>query len=140
MQQAPPPPAVRGLGYAAAAWSLGFAGVSVWLVAGTVVPDSGNVKCTLGMFEFDGDGTLPCIIRIPERDAGGRLQCGKGTAGIAAGKPDEVVQCFLIEAYFPVQAAGIGDGSLDQPFYVRVSQRAERQQQGAGQERRHHGE
>jgi hypothetical protein len=34
MQQAPPPPAVRGLGYAAAAWSLGFAGVSVWLVAG----------------------------------------------------------------------------------------------------------
>jgi hypothetical protein len=34
MQQAPPPPAVRGLGYGAAAWSLGFAGVSVWLVAG----------------------------------------------------------------------------------------------------------
>jgi hypothetical protein len=34
MQQAPPPPAVRGLGYAAAAWSLGFAGVSVWLGAG----------------------------------------------------------------------------------------------------------
>jgi hypothetical protein len=34
MQQAPPPPAVRGLGYAAAAWCLGFAGVSVWLVAG----------------------------------------------------------------------------------------------------------
>ena len=33
-EQAPPPPAVRGLGYAAAAWSLGFAGVSVWLVAG----------------------------------------------------------------------------------------------------------
>jgi len=31
MQQAPP--AVRGLGYAAAAWCLGFAGVSVWLVA-----------------------------------------------------------------------------------------------------------
>jgi len=25
---------VRGLGYVAAAWSLGFAGVSVWLVAG----------------------------------------------------------------------------------------------------------
>ena len=31
MQRAPP--AVRGLGYAAAAWCLGFAGVSVWLVA-----------------------------------------------------------------------------------------------------------
>ena len=31
MQQAPP--AVRGLGYAAAAWCLGFAGVSAWQVA-----------------------------------------------------------------------------------------------------------
>ena len=36
MQQASPPPAVRRLGYAAAAWCLGFAGVSVWLVAGMV--------------------------------------------------------------------------------------------------------
>jgi hypothetical protein len=32
MRQAPPA-AVRGLGYAVAAWCLGFAGVSVWLVA-----------------------------------------------------------------------------------------------------------
>jgi hypothetical protein len=34
MEQAPPPGAVRWLGYTAAAWCLGFAGVSVWLVAG----------------------------------------------------------------------------------------------------------
>ena len=33
MEQAPPPGAVRWLGYTAAAWCLGFAGVSVWLVA-----------------------------------------------------------------------------------------------------------
>jgi hypothetical protein len=31
-----PPPAVRALGYALAAWCLGFAGVSVWLVADLV--------------------------------------------------------------------------------------------------------
>jgi hypothetical protein len=31
MEQAPPPGAVRWLGYTAAAWCLGFAGVSVWL-------------------------------------------------------------------------------------------------------------
>ena len=34
MEQAPPPGVVRWLGYTAAAWCLGFAGVSVWLVAG----------------------------------------------------------------------------------------------------------
>jgi hypothetical protein len=36
-----PPPAVRALGYAVAAWCLGFAGVSVWLVADLVAhPES----------------------------------------------------------------------------------------------------
>jgi hypothetical protein len=36
MRQPPPPRVVRGLGYAVAAWCLGFAGVSVWLVADMV--------------------------------------------------------------------------------------------------------
>ena len=31
-----PPPAVRALGYAVAAWCLGFAGVSAWLIADLV--------------------------------------------------------------------------------------------------------
>ena len=42
MMRAPPPPPVRAPGYASAAWCLGFAGVSVWLVAGMVGQPGGS--------------------------------------------------------------------------------------------------
>ena len=81
MQQAPPPPAVRGLGYAAAAWNLGFAGVSVWLVEG------GVAKTAIGMFALVG---LPYTLKFAWAPLIDRLRLLVGVFDHLARRPTHI--------------------------------------------------
>ncbi|BAS18188.1 hypothetical protein AHiyo8_64910 [Arthrobacter sp. Hiyo8] len=118
------------------------------LVPRTVVADGSRVQRPLRMAEFDDDrslgGAVTCqpflfrsvfgrvavvVVPVTVGDAGSGLERGERTAGIASGQADQVLQGFRGELHSPCQAAGIGNGALQQRFDVAVGERFQGKQQ-----------
>ncbi|CAH0327009.1 hypothetical protein SRABI128_05703 [Microbacterium sp. Bi128] len=128
------------------------AGDVVMLVPGPVVADGGNIQGAFGVLELDlhrgrlgrpaGCAGYDCVsvVRVPERDAGRRLERGQRTAGVPAGEPDEVCQGLVAEFHFAAEPAVIRCGPQEKALDVGVGERFQGQQQRAGQQRGNDGE
>ena len=65
------------------------------------------------------------VVRVPEGDAGRRLQGRQRPARVPAGEPDQVVRsASLVELHLAAQPADIRDGPAEQAFDVGVGRAA----------------